>query len=363
MPQSILKLQDPSDADSVHLLEALLERAFSARGGGAGFAWATEQGVKLLLRDKVFEEFLRKYDFDLIVGVDTTTTPAALKALGDAQAALKGLRVRVFLSPEGRAIFHPKVTWFREKDGGSLVVGSGNLTNGGLWNNWEAFAHCSLGIAELDELVSQWERWTHSQEGRLVSVDAPEAIARAEANLKQWASKPRVPKAKPIDVSNELVVLVSEVPRSGNRWQQVNFHQATYESFFGAKVDVQRRMLFQWIKPSGELGVTERRPSVEVISSNYRFELDAAKGKDYPTDGTPPIGVYLRIAERTFLYDLIMPGDAQYNELSELLRSNWKGSAREKKQLQFPVPKVRNLPVVKRLLGAIPLAFADEETA
>lgn len=363
MPQSILKLQDPSNEDSVHLLETLLERAFSARGGGAGFAWATEQGVKLLLRDKVFEDFLRKYDFDLVVGVDTTTTPAALKALGEAQSALKGLRVRVFLSPEGRAIFHPKMTWFREKDGGSLVVGSGNLTNGGLWNNWEAFAHCSLGRTELEELVSQWQRWTNSQEARLVSVDAPEAIARAEVNLKQWISKPRVAKVKPIEVSYELVVLIAEVPKSGDRWQQVNFHQSTYESFFGAKVDVQRRMLFQWVKANGEFGTIERRPSVEVISSNYRFELDAAKGKDYPADGTPPIGVYLRIAERTFLYDLVMPSEAQYAELSGLLKSNWKGSAREKKQLQFPALQIQKVPIVARLLEARPKAFLDEETS
>ena len=173
MSKSILRLQDPTDPDSAYLLETLLERAVAARYGGAAFAWATEAGVRLLIRDTVFERFLKKYPFDLIVGVDTTTTPEALVALKDAERDLKGLRVLVFISPSNASLFHPKMSWFGEPDGGSLVVGSGNLTGAGLRQNWEAYALCPLSVSETAELKGQWEAWTKTHQSRLHALLNP----------------------------------------------------------------------------------------------------------------------------------------------------------------------------------------------
>lgn len=363
MSKSILRLQDPTDPDSAYLLETLLERAVTARYGGAAFAWATEAGVRLLIRDTVFERFLKKYPFDLVVGVDTTTTPDALVALQDAERELKGLRVRVFISPSNASLFHPKMTWFGERDGGSLVVGSGNLTGAGLRQNWEAYALCPLSVAETAELKGQWDAWTATHSSRLHALDSAEALARAELNRSGWGARRRaVPTAAPLLDAQDTPVLIAEIPRSGDRWKQANFDQDNYENFFGAKVGTQRRMLFQWLRPDGTLAEVESRPSVQVISSNWRFELNAAADLDYPSSGRP-IGVFLRIAERTFLYTLSMPGDAHNAQLSAFLATNWTGSATNMKRIRFSMADVNVLPIVQQLVAAVPRAFKDDEFA
>ena len=69
------------------------------------------------------------------------------------------------------------------------------------------------------------------------------------------------------------------------------------------------------VDKSGTLGKTEVRPSVSVSSQNYRFELDAAAGIDYPKDGKRPLGVFVKVSQRDFLYELVMPGDVGYDSL------------------------------------------------
>jgi HKD family nuclease len=360
MSKLILKLQDPTDPESSYLLETLLERSIAARCGGAAFAWATEAGVRLLIRDEVFERFLRKYPFDLIVGADTTTTPDALRALAEAERELSGLQVRVFISQTPSSLFHPKMTWFGERDGGSLVIGSGNLTSAGLRQNWEAYALCPLNVPETNDLKNQWNLWVNTHATRLHSIDSAEALARAELNRNGWGGKRRAAPIVPLVNVQDRPVLIAEVPRSGDRWKQANFDQDNYENYFGAKVGTQRRMLFQWVRQDGTLGEVESRPSVEVISSNWRFELNAASNLDYPESGRP-IAVFLRLAERTFLYTLSMPGDELNDSLAVFLNTHWTGTTQKMKRIRFSLDDVRELKAVQLLLAATPIAFKDEE--
>ena len=118
-------------------------------------------------------------------------------------------------------------------------------------------------------------------------------------------------------------VLVAEIPRSGNRWKQVNFSKEIFENFFGATCGENGvyRVLLKSINSSGIMGETEVRPSVSVSSHNYRFELDAATGIDYPEDGKRPIGVFAKVSERDFLYELVMPGDEGYDSLITAMNS------------------------------------------
>lgn len=363
MSKVMLKLQDPHDSDSVYLLENLLERFISARGGGGAFAWATAQGVELLLADEVFERFALKYPFDLIVGVDAITTPAALGALRFAEQRLPGLTVRIFYSPSDLALFHPKFAWFLEPDGGSIIVGSGNLTNGGLRQNWEAYSVIPLNRDDAADLQRWWASWKEANAPRLFPVDTPEVLQRAELNRRDWDG-PRVTPTQPPgpDTVTELRVLIAEIPKAGNRWEQANFDKTSYEQFFGAKVGTQRRMLFQSITRGGtSLGPVESRPSVEVRSRNWRFELSAAAGMPYPTRGRP-IGVFLRVRQRSFVYDIVMPSDSGYEALEKYLDEKWTGSKRNVRRIQAPVSDVDDLQTVKILLSASKRAFADEET-
>lgn len=63
-----LYLQDPNDPKSAYLLEALLEACDGAISGGGAFAFASTQGVNLVLADKAFRKFSKNGNFELIVG-------------------------------------------------------------------------------------------------------------------------------------------------------------------------------------------------------------------------------------------------------------------------------------------------------
>ena len=127
-------------------------------------------------------------------------------------------------------------------------------------------------------------------------------------------------------------VLIAEIPRSGNRWAQANFDRSNYENFFGARVGEQRLIIFRHVDEGGRLSPYEHsRPSVEVRSHNYRFELDAARGLDYPDDGRP-IAIFIRIGTRAFNYHLLMPSDQEYPTVQRILndRDSKSGIRRER---------------------------------
>ena len=72
------------------------------------------------------------------------------------------------------------------------------------------------------------------------------------------------------------------------------------------------------------LGEIEIRQSVSVASQNYRFELGAASGLAYPEEGRP-IGAFIRISTRMFLYILAMPEDSYYEQIANFLGDSWTG--------------------------------------
>jgi hypothetical protein len=357
---TLLSLQSPIDEHSQHLLEVLLEQSIDARVGGAAYAWATEYGIRLLLRDPIFEEFLATSDFQLVIGVDEITTPSALRVLAELEAKYPGLDVRAFMSQDRQGLFHPKLAWFSHPGFGSLVVGSGNLTWGGLWNNWEAFTLSTVDMAAMQELQEQWRLWRTVNAANLFAVLDARVLEKAEQN-RRWTSRRRAPAPVGIPAAvlaaTGLCLLIAEIPASGDRWSQANFDRQNYEEFFGAAVGTQRRMLFQHLRVDGALGQIESRPSVEVVSHNWRFELDAAKGLAYPQSGRP-IGVFLRLRARTFLYLLSMPGDDHHDELVQYLDASPLASDTIRR-IRVDGPQLPELHSVQMLLAAGETAFVD----
>jgi hypothetical protein len=136
-------------------------------------------------------------------------------------------------------------------------------------------------------------------------------------------------------------VLVAEIPRSGDRWAQANFDIETYENFFGAKVGSQRRVMLYHVDEAGDLAPVESRPSVEVASQNYRFELAAASGLPYPAKGRP-IGVFARLSTGQFMYMLLFPGDPGHAEMEQLLATSWAGRQDRMRRLTFEASEVRD---------------------
>jgi HKD family nuclease len=330
----VLRFQSAGSAGG-YLLEHLLAESIGATRGGAIFAWANANGVKSLLEDDVFDEFLRNNDFRLFVGTDSITDPPAVEKLIEIAVRRPRLHARAFMSPT-TSLFHPKMAWFEHDAHLSLIVGSGNLTMGGLKSNWEAFVLLKLAGAEREDARRQIENFLTSVTGHLLPVTDPRVLERATRNTGNERSlrTPRTPAPRSPKVSTAIEeVLAAEIPKAGNRWSQANFDLENYEGFFGAKVSSQRRISLHHVDASGTLGEVESRPSVARRSKNYSFELAAARGRDYPSEGSP-IGVFLRLGTGEFLYSLILPEEAGYHEVGNLLTAKWHGRADRKRRVR-----------------------------
>lgn len=127
-------------------------------------------------------------------------------------------------------------------------------------------------------------------------------------------------------VSTTDRILVAEVPKASARWKQINFDKASFQNYFGATpggTSGTYRILLKNVDSAGTLGTTESRPSVSVASHNWRFEISAASGLPYPSGTNRPYVVFSEASTRSFLYELLMPGDSRYSEVDSFVKL-WK---------------------------------------
>lgn len=340
-----LHIQDPDNAESVLLLEVLLDACNGSINGGGAFAFVSASGVRLLLQDATFVDFASHNRFDLIIGVDAVTDIRALNAIQAAAESTPGISPRAFLSDHSRSLFHPKLTWFKHRKGGRLITGSGNLTNGGLRSNWEGFSDEKLSTSEANAVEEYWNVFTRRNADKLLPLNDPRILEAARANegreppARTAAIRQRVEGVgKAVTVMASIdPVLIAEIPQSGNRWKQANFDLNTFRTFFQVRAGAQERVVFYHVDNGGAVHDPESRVSVAVKSQNYRFELDAASGLPYPTTGRP-IGVFRRIATRTFYYTLVMPGSGDHTTLNALLSRGAVVNAQRMRRIVVPAP-------------------------
>jgi HKD family nuclease len=368
----LLNIQDPTRPTSASLQETLIAASTHAIKGGGAFAFVTPGGIQLFLEDTSFTQFLLNGTFDLIVGTDEITNLRSIEKLNELNNSYANFSVSAFLHNLRGSTFHPKFSWFKKDDGrGVLIVGSGNLTIKGLRENWEAFSINQLTEQQIDEVEQFWNDWKTACAPYLKQVNSEEVRTRVEQNVIRRA--PRRPvempetetgeepveedenPAEPIleeehpedlipwQINTENRVLVAEIPRGGSRWNQANFNQESFEDYFGGtRWDNSYRILLREVIDDGTLQPIENRQAVSVQSHNWRFELGAANGLEYPDEGRP-IGIFIRVGVRMFLYTLIMPGSANYDDVNNFLNSTpWHGGAARLKRIQFSLQELRN---------------------
>ncbi len=354
-------IQDPMFKDGYSLHEALLKASEGATQGGGAYAFVTAGGAKLLLEDDTFTNLVTNGRFKLIVGIDEITSVKALEKINELRKKNSGLEVSAFHHDTKGSLFHPKFSWFRNNSGGVLVLGSGNLTEKGLRRNREAFSIVEVDSSKIQEIEEYWNSWLDLNTRFLKQIDDEEVIKKARENAKVFSRlKNRVAliesdestadpnfegdlsKVQDDEFQEEHAPLISEfieeedlqawifdesdpalvaeIPNNNVRWKQANFSKYTFENFFGAPAGVNGyyRMLLRNVSGTGRLGETEIRHSVSVASHNWRIELGAAAGLAYPTVNRP-IGVFVRVSTRDFLYILAMPTDPFYNEVRKYL--------------------------------------------
>jgi len=351
--------QDPEWDDSSYLLEEILLAAKGAISGIGFFAFASAAGINLLLKDPDFVKFLSKASFDLIIGIDAITDTGALDALAANVALYPNLKPRVFFGSLPGSIFHPKLCWFRQSSRGTCLVGSGNLTSGGLRSNYEAFALCTMSRNEMRASDELWKAWSACHASKLLTLDNPDVRKKAKENAKE--NSKRTQKKREILVEGKdgsisvgrpktfgAEVLIAEIPRSGSRWNQANFDLHTFTRYFGAKPGKTQRIILTHIDAAGISGPQEIRPSVSVKSHNYRFELDAAANLNYPAKGRP-IAIFAKVATRTFRYRLLMPGTQLHSAASKFLNHEEVGKPGQVRRALTTIEHVRKALFFRKL--------------
>jgi hypothetical protein len=323
-------------------LKNILDQCGPAQIGGAAFAFASAQGVKMLASEPVFSKFLKAAEFTMVVGLDAITDTKAIDELRKLSKGYPNFKPKLFLHSTAGSLFHPKTMWLKTPSGGVIITGSGNLTAGGLKANWEAMAVELLTTAEVDKAEKSWNAWLHQHKKELRELDDAKAAEKAKANtllrakVKKALMKGDGSKAPPeeeVDAVEEFVeeieqefslnpVLIAEVPRSGSRWQQVNFDLKTYQEYFGVTKTASKNLRFYQVHDDGTFGKPEDRQAVAVKSQNYRFEIGAAHGLPYPAKGHP-ILVFEKTAEDTFKYVLLMPTEAAHHLIQKYLNDNY----------------------------------------
>jgi hypothetical protein len=330
-------LQTPSGA-SPSLIKQIVRECGSATKGAAAFAFASALGVKLLTAEPEFKKFLKASVFLAVIGLDAITDTKAVEELQKVQKKYPNFKPKLFLHSRVGSCFHPKTMWLKTANGGVIITGSGNLTLGGLMANWEATAVEKLSVAEMNAAEAVWDKWLKAHQKQLLDLDDSTALDKAKANKIQRTKIKKtlkLPEAEDEaaevaadaaeEVTQELLlnpVLIAEVPKGGNRWNQVNFDVQTFQQYFGVTLGSTKVVHFYHMHDDGTLAAREDRHAVAVKSQNYRFEVGAAHGLPYPASGHP-IVIFEKIADSTFKYVLLMPGQPAHKLVQNYLDDNY----------------------------------------
>ena len=155
----------------------------------AAVAFVKWSGVKHILAN--LTGFAQSRRAEVIAGVDHQgTSYEGLRRLLDA------------VSPNGRVVvfhnklrhtFHPKVYLFKSDDRAEMVVGSENMTEGGLYTNYELGVQVSLDLGEdsdremLESIEGVLNRWTDEKSGTATELNDAglESLVQAGYVLKE----------------------------------------------------------------------------------------------------------------------------------------------------------------------------------
>ena len=308
------------------MLAAVAEASMGAVEGVGVFAWATAYGLEAFFAVDGVSRLASLGRLRLVIGTDSITD---LKALLKAEE-LQGRYPRVdisFVVNAGNNLFHPKLCWFERPNGTRLIVGSANLTRGGLQGNWEASAVLEVDSAELSRAVDDW--LDGIEPGALLVSDqrVREAVADniGDERSTRRARRSTTPVIPEPPASSEVDSwLVAELNKSRKNsagqslFSQASFDESTFTKFFGYP-GVEFELGLIPVADDGSLGALEsRKGRFKSASVNYYFELGAVQGVPYPASGRP-VAVFGRLAGGGYLYLVRLPGEAGHQELEGVL--------------------------------------------
>jgi HKD family nuclease len=338
--------QYPTQESTVDRLGALLSD-FSVLENAqfrALIAFASEAGLRML--EPGLRRFLdSQHSIFWIVGVDLGGTGReALDFLYQLKCEYSGqVDVRIFSTMDNKTIFHPKVYWLDANNRKAIVIGSANVTAGGLTNNFEVSVQLDLeAITDeklLEELEFLWMSYSSPlpplQAGNLLEIDRA-LIARFDHDRPLTDGSPQQPhplhglirrpprqisiKSSKEDVpapslkgrlrarrSQELIMDILQETRQ----TQVQLPVDALTSFFGEVDVIQLRHI-----RGGSVIKTDVRPIIHLGNNTHRIEIDAIRGLP-----RPQIIIFRHPGRAAAVvnYELVLKGTRKYIELDNLL--------------------------------------------
>lgn len=265
----------------------------------------------------------RGHRLDWIVGIDDITTQEALQYLYDlAEKYRDQVDVRIFSAGSSQYIFHPKVYWLLGENKYTVIVGSANLTVGGLMGNFETSLEIEVPIEAETNLIKQFEQlWIqystplhplgpenlvnlHSQEGTdlmnslIHEQNQPpkqspykthplslhdkggeirkQIIEKHRQALKGQGSSSA--SAKEVGLPETLIMDI----QTETRETQVQFPVEVIKQYFNTSPSENKTIILSYAS-DGEVLSTHERPIVHLEHNNtHRIEIDTIRGVKRP---------------------------------------------------------------------------------
>jgi len=313
-------IQDPFSPSSRNLLTELEAHFKGADVICCAFAFATARGISLLFDSPDVKKRLKIAKTELVVGMDAITDRKAVDRLLALCAEFENLSAQAFL-PSSSGIFHPKISWIERGDGGVVITGSGNLTKGGLENNFEAFSVMVVNKKELELVRNNWLAFLSNNSLNLFSLDSPEVQEAAEQNatIKKAIKKVRkeVGRKSPIgDIpEDEEIIFIEELTRGRGDKQRDVGKWAANNYFENGKT-----LYLTHVDSDGKHDSKEVRTLSIKGSTNFAIDLDASKGL-LPKNGFLPIAIFVRIRPQEYAYHILPYDSSDYRKVSDFLRT------------------------------------------
>ena len=148
----------------------------------ASIAFVKKSGTKYI--HTALDSFSKKNDVNVSIGLDHNGS--SVEGFDQLLNAIKP-NGKLWVYKNSANTFHPKVYLFKNKINADIVVGSGNMTKGGLYENAEIGVRLQLDLTKssdilfLNELEETLDIWSTAMPMRCIAVDAALVIKLHES--------------------------------------------------------------------------------------------------------------------------------------------------------------------------------------
>ena len=346
-------------------------------------AFASGPAVEAL--EPFFDVFLSDGNkIEIIIGIDRNgTTRDAIKRLYEMQHAYTNRIIcSVFNAPSKIAIFHPKLYLFHTPKGISAMIGSANLTLGGLGNNFESiflYRDVNRQSFEAKHMFNTWSTFAHPQPPLQAGFLRQLTAAYTNELMKKLPKSSRMEQPDPPNGVKALWKPISRVqmPRSSapvqdrtrvpqkqiaaflvidvlteTRETQMQIPLAVVETFFGLRRDEEGDISLSQIRAGHLTQPIERKivKSGGVRRNMRRIEMPQIAGK-----ARPLAAIFLRLRRRRFAVAVVPQDTLGFGVVDRLLRDSGQQPDHAVRRYYIGTARDQLLPSLQTVLGATAL--------